>query len=71
MKAVVYRDVGDIGLDDVPEPTIEDPNDALVRITGAGICGTDLHMIRGTMPGMESGTILGHKAGWMKVELRP
>ena len=62
MKAVVYHDVGDISLDDVPEPTIRDPNDALVRITGSGICGTDLHMIRGTMPGMEDGTILGHEA---------
>ncbi|MEN6332712.1 MAG: alcohol dehydrogenase catalytic domain-containing protein, partial [Phycisphaerales bacterium] len=62
MKAVVYHDVGDIGLDDVPEPTIQDPNDALVRITGSGICGTDLHMIRGTLPGMEKGTILGHEA---------
>jgi threonine dehydrogenase-like Zn-dependent dehydrogenase len=62
MKAVVYHDVGDISLDDVPEPTIQDPNDALVRITAAGICGTDLHMVRGTMPGMEEGTILGHEA---------
>jgi threonine dehydrogenase-like Zn-dependent dehydrogenase len=62
MKAIVYHDVGDIRLDDVPEPAIQDPNDALVRITGSGICGTDLHMIRGTMPGMEEGTILGHEA---------
>lgn len=62
MKAVVYHDVGDIRLDDVPEPTIQDPNDALVRITGSGVCGTDLHMIRGTLPGMEEGTILGHEA---------
>ena len=62
MKAVVYHDEGDIRLDDVPEPTIQDPNDVRVRITGSGICGTDLHMIRGTMPGMEEGTILGHEA---------
>jgi threonine dehydrogenase-like Zn-dependent dehydrogenase len=71
MKAVVYHNVGDISLDDVPKPTIQDPTDALVQITSSGIWGTDLHMIRGTMPGMEQGTILGHKAGWMKVELRP
>jgi threonine dehydrogenase-like Zn-dependent dehydrogenase len=62
MKAVVYHDVGDIRLEDVSEPKIQDPNDALVRITGSGICGTDLHMVRGTMPGMEEGTILGHEA---------
>jgi threonine dehydrogenase-like Zn-dependent dehydrogenase len=62
MKAVVYHDIGDIRLDDVPEPRIENSNDALVRITRSAICGTDLHMVRGTLPGMESGTILGHEA---------
>jgi threonine dehydrogenase-like Zn-dependent dehydrogenase len=62
MKAVVYHDVGDIRLEDVPEPRIQDPNDAIVRIIGSAICGTDLHMVRGTMPGMEPGTILGHEA---------
>ena len=62
MKAVVYHDVGDIRLDDVPEPRIEDANDAIVRITGSAICGTDLHMVRGTMPDMEPGTTLGHEA---------
>jgi threonine dehydrogenase-like Zn-dependent dehydrogenase len=61
MKAVVYHDIGDISLDEVPEPRIEDSNDALVRITSSAICGTDLHMVRGTMPGMEPGTILGHE----------
>jgi threonine dehydrogenase-like Zn-dependent dehydrogenase len=61
MKAVVYHDIGDIGLEDVPEPKIEDSNDAVVRITNSAICGTDLHMVRGTMPGMEPGTILGHE----------
>jgi threonine dehydrogenase-like Zn-dependent dehydrogenase len=62
MKAVVYHDVGDIRLDDVPEPKLQNSNDALVRITNSAICGTDLHMVRGTLPGMESGTILGHEA---------
>lgn len=61
MKAVVFHDIGDIRLDDVPEPKIEDSNDALVRLTSSAICGTDLHMVRGTMPGMEPGTILGHE----------
>jgi threonine dehydrogenase-like Zn-dependent dehydrogenase len=61
MKAVVFHGVGDIRLDDVPEPTIEDAFDAIVRLTASAICGTDLHMIRGTMPGMRPGTILGHE----------
>lgn len=62
MKAVVFHGVGDIRLDDVPEPTIEQSTDAIVRITASAICGTDLHMVRGTMPGMQPGTILGHEA---------
>src|SRR5690606_5433285 len=61
MKAVVFHDVGDIRLENVPEPRIEEPTDAVVRITASAICGTDLHMIRGTMPGMKPGTILGHE----------
>jgi threonine dehydrogenase-like Zn-dependent dehydrogenase len=62
MKAVVFHDIGDVRLDDVDEPKIEEPTDAIIRITASAICGTDLHMIRGTMPGMKPGTILGHEA---------
>jgi threonine dehydrogenase-like Zn-dependent dehydrogenase len=61
MKAVVFHGIGDIRLDDVKEPKIQEKTDAIVRITAAAICGTDLHMIRGTLPGMKSGTILGHE----------
>lgn len=61
MKAVVSHGIGDIRLDDVAEPRIEQPNDAIVRITASAICGTDLHMVRGTMSGMEPGTVLGHE----------
>ena len=61
MKAVVFHGVGDIRLDDVPVPKIEKPSDVIVRLTASAICGTDLHMVRGTMPGMEPGTILGHE----------
>ena len=61
MKAVVFHGIGDIRLDDMPEPKIQEPTDAIVRLTASAICGTDLHMIRGTMPGMKPGTILGHE----------
>ncbi|WP_435112958.1 zinc-dependent alcohol dehydrogenase [Nocardiopsis synnemataformans] len=61
MKAVVWHGIGDIRLDDVPEPRIEHSQDAIVQITTSAICGTDLHMIRGTMPGMVPGTVLGHE----------
>src|SRR5690349_4011447 len=61
MKAVVSNGVGDIRVDNVPEPTIQQPTDAVVRLTTSAICGTDLHMVRGTMAGMQPGTILGHE----------
>ena len=61
MKAVVFHGVGDIRLDDVAEPRIQDANDAIVGLTSSAICGTDLHFIRGTVAGMRPGTILGHE----------
>jgi threonine dehydrogenase-like Zn-dependent dehydrogenase len=61
MKAVAFHGVGDIRLEDVPEPRIQDPTDAIVRITANAICGTDLPMMRGTLPGMKPGMILGHE----------
>ncbi|HEV7368211.1 zinc-dependent alcohol dehydrogenase [Arenibaculum sp.] len=71
MKAVVFHGVGDIRVDDVPEPKIQDPTDAIVRITASAICGTDLHMIRGTLPGMKPGTILGHEGVGVVEEVGP
>ncbi len=61
MKAVVFHDVGDIRLDDVEDPKIQEPTDAIVLLTSSAICGTDLHMVRGTLAGMTPGTILGHE----------
>jgi threonine dehydrogenase-like Zn-dependent dehydrogenase len=61
MKAVVWHGVGDIRLENVAEPKIEQPFDAIVRLTASAICGTDLHFVRGTMAGMQAGTILGHE----------
>ena len=61
MKAVVWHGLGDIRLDNVPEPKLEQPTDAIVRLTSSAICGSDLHFVRGTMAGMKPGTILGHE----------
>jgi threonine dehydrogenase-like Zn-dependent dehydrogenase len=61
MKAVVFHGVGDIRVDDVPEPRIQQDTDAIARLTASAICGTDLHMIRGTLTGMKPGRILGHE----------
>lgn len=62
MKAVVFHGVGDIRLDTVKDPTLEAQTDAIIKVTSSAICGTDLHMVRGTMPGMKPGTVLGHEA---------
>lgn len=62
MKAVIYRGIGDIALETVPEPKLQQPTDAIIRITSSAICGTDLHFIRGTFPGVKEGRILGHEA---------
>jgi threonine dehydrogenase-like Zn-dependent dehydrogenase len=61
MKAIVFHGIGDVRLDTVKEPKIKDPTDAIVRLTASAICGTDLHFVRGTVPGMKPGTILGHE----------
>lgn len=71
MKAVVFHGIGDIRLDDVPEPKIQAPTDAIIRLTASAICGTDLHMIRGTFSGMKPGTILGHEGVGVIEEIGP
>jgi len=71
VKAVVFHGVGDIRLDDVEEPKIQDPQDAIIRLTSSAICGTDLHMIRGTLAGMDPGTILGHEGVGVVEEVGP
>src|SRR4051795_8142816 len=71
MKAVVYRGVGDIGIESVPDPSISQPTDAVVRITTSAICGTDLHLVRGTFPGVKPGTVLGHEGIGVVEEVGP
>ena len=61
MKGVVFHGIGDIRLEEVDDPKIKEPTDAIVTLTASAICGTDLHFIRGTVSGMEKGTILGHE----------
>ncbi len=61
MKALVWHGKGDVRCDNVPDPTIEDPRDVIVKITSTAICGSDLHLYDGYMPMMEEGDILGHE----------
>jgi threonine dehydrogenase-like Zn-dependent dehydrogenase len=60
MKAVIYEDIRKVSVSDVPDPAIEDPHDAVVRVTAAAICGSDLHFYNGKAP-LESGDSLGHE----------
>ena len=69
MKAVVFHGIGDIRLDDVKAPQIQHDTDAIVRLTASAICGTDLHMVRGTLTGMTPGTVLGHEGVGIVEEL--
>jgi len=71
MKAIVFYGTGDIRVSEEPDPKLQQRTDAIVRLTASAICGTDLHMVRGTMPGMEPGTILGHEGVGIVEELGP
>ncbi|HET7327746.1 MAG TPA: alcohol dehydrogenase catalytic domain-containing protein [Nocardioidaceae bacterium] len=71
MKAVRWHGIGDIRLDDIPAPKIQERYDAIVEITTSAICGTDLHFVRGTMPGMRDGIVLGHEAVGIVREVGP
>jgi threonine dehydrogenase-like Zn-dependent dehydrogenase len=61
MRALVWHGRNDVRLDTVPDPTIEDPRDAIVKVTSTAICGSDLHLYDGYIPAMEKGDILGHE----------
>jgi threonine dehydrogenase-like Zn-dependent dehydrogenase len=61
MRALVWHGANDIRCDTVPDPEIEHPRDAIVKVTTCAICGSDLHLHDHFMPGMEKGDIVGHE----------
>jgi alcohol dehydrogenase len=61
MKALVYHGPGKRAWEDVPEPKIKDASDAIVRVDTTTICGTDLHIMKGDVPAVTDGRILGHE----------
>src|SRR3954463_5056081 len=61
MKAVVWHGTEDVRVDEVPDPTLEEPTDAIIRVTSSGICGSDLHLYGVLGMFMEEGDILGHE----------
>ncbi len=61
MRALIYKSPGEVAVAEVPKPIIVESTDAIVKVTLAGICGTDLHVVRGDFPGMTPGSIVGHE----------
>jgi len=61
MKAVTYHGKRDVRVDEVPDPAIEQPTDAIIRVTSSGICGSDLHLYEVMGAFMDEGDILGHE----------
>lgn len=69
MKALAWHGTGDVRVDTVPDPQIQDPRDIIIQITASGICGSDLHLYDGLMPSMEEGDIIGHEPMGIVVEV--
>jgi len=61
MKALTWQGTGKVTIETVPDPTIVDPTDAIIRVTATCICGSDLHLYDGYMPTMKEGDVIGHE----------
>ena len=71
MKAVCWEGTNRVAVERVPDPTILNPRDAIVRVTSSAICGSDLHLFDGFIPTMERGDILGHEFMGIVEEVGP
>ncbi|MGW0211671.1 zinc-dependent alcohol dehydrogenase [Streptomyces sp. NPDC003233] len=71
MKAVTWQGRRDVRVEDVPDPRIEEPTDAVIRITSTGLCGSDLHLYEVLTPFMTPGDILGHEPMGIVEEVGP
>jgi len=71
MRALTWHGIGDVRVDTVPDPEIINPRDAVLKITSTAICGSDLHLYDGVIPGMKQGDILGHEFMGIVEEVGP
>ncbi|MEU3980840.1 zinc-dependent alcohol dehydrogenase family protein [Streptomyces sp. NPDC026672] len=69
MKGLVFHGPGQSAWEDVPDPALKEPTDAVVRVDTVTICGTDLHILKGDVPEVRPGTVLGHEAVGEVVEV--
>jgi glutathione-independent formaldehyde dehydrogenase len=70
MKAVVFNGPWDVSVENVDDPRIEEPKDAIIKITTASICGSDLHPYEGRAP-LDAGLVLGHENMGVVAETGP
>jgi threonine dehydrogenase-like Zn-dependent dehydrogenase len=61
MRAITWQGKRNVQVESVPDPRIEEPTDAIIRVTSSGLCGSDLHLYEVLSPFMEPGDILGHE----------
>lgn len=61
MRALVFHSSNNVKVDTVPDPIIQEADDVILKVTATAICGSDLHLYRGKVPGMKEGDILGHE----------
>jgi threonine dehydrogenase-like Zn-dependent dehydrogenase len=61
MRALVYHSSNDVKVDTVPDPIIQEADDVILKVSATAICGSDLHLYRGKVPGVKQGDILGHE----------
>jgi threonine dehydrogenase-like Zn-dependent dehydrogenase len=61
MRAVTWQGKRDMRVEEVPDPTIEEPTDAIIRVTTTGLCGSDLHLYEVLGPFMQAGDVVGHE----------
>jgi threonine dehydrogenase-like Zn-dependent dehydrogenase len=71
VKALCWEGVGKLAVREVPEPMIQTPGDAIIRVRASSVCGSDLHLINGYLPAMREGDILGHEFMGEVVEVGP
>ena len=71
MKAICWQGKKDLRCEEVPDPIIQDPRDAIIRVTSTCICGSDLHLMNGFVPTMCAGDVMGHEAMGEVVEVGP
>jgi threonine dehydrogenase-like Zn-dependent dehydrogenase len=71
MRALTWQGVSDVRVDNVPDPTIQQPDDVIVRITSTGLCGSDLHLYTVLAPYLDAGDVLGHEPMGIVEEIGP